>query len=487
VPKSVIIKTTALTERSKLIWVYLFSTLFIAFNSYLIVKTHMWGAMIPLILFIVLLYFISLDKIVLLITFLTPLAINLESSEFGLGISIPTEPLMIGVLVFFLIKLLYEGKYDTRILRHPLTIAIVFYLVWMLFTSIKSEIPLVSFKFLFSKLWFIVPFYFFAILLFKKYSNIKLFSWLYLIPFLGVIFYTIINHSVRGFDEESGHWVMTPFYNDHTAYGAMLALFIPMLVVFSFNKKYNFNARLISFGFLIIFLVAIVLSYTRAAWISLAVSAVVFVIIIFRIKFRWVILTAAVLVISFFTFQQQILDRLEQNKESSSSNLTEHVRSIYNITSNASNLERINRWQSAIRMFQARPFWGWGPGTYQFMYAPFQMSQEKTIISTNAGDLGNAHSEYIGPLAETGVLGMLSVFLVFGMSIFYGLKVYRKADTREVKLIALAIVLGLISYYIHGFLNNFLDTDKASVPVWGFMAILIALDLYHSNKLKEKT
>lgn len=447
----------------------------------------MWGAMIPLVLFIVLLYFISLDKIVLLITFLTPLAINFESSEFGLGISIPTEPLMIGVLIFFLIKLLYEGKYDTRVLRHPLTVAIVFYLVWMLFTSIKSEIPLVSFKFLFSKLWFIVPFYFFAILMFKKYSNIKLFSWLYLIPFLGVIFYTIINHSVRGFDEESGHWVMTPFYNDHTAYGALLALFIPMLAVFSFNKKYNFSARLISFGFLFVFLVAIVLSYSRAAWISLAVSAVVFIIIILRIKFRWVFITAAVLVISFFTFQQQILDRLEQNKESSSSNLTEHVRSIYNITSNASNLERINRWQSAIRMFRARPFWGWGPGTYQFMYAPFQMSQEKTLISTNAGDLGNAHSEYIGPLAETGVLGMFSILLVFGMSIYYGLKVYRKADSREVQLIALAIVLGLISYYIHGFLNNFLDTDKASVPVWGFMAILIALDLYHCNKLKEKT
>ena len=63
----------------------------------------------------------------------------------------------------------------------------------------------------------------------------------------------------------------------------------------------------------------------------------------------------------------------------------------------------------------------------------------------------------------------------------------KKADSKEVKLIALAIVLGLISYYVHGFLNNFLDSDKASVPVWGFMAILVALDLYHSNKLEENT
>ncbi len=442
----------------------------------------MWGALVPLAIFIVLLYFISLDKIVLLITFLTPLAINFQDMELGFGISIPTEPLMIGVLIFFIVKLLYEGKYDNKILRHPLTVAILFYLIWMFFTSITSEIPMVSFKSLLSKLWFIVPFYFFAILMFKKYTNIKLFVWLYAIPFLGVIFYTLINHSIRGFDEESGHWVMTPFYNDHTAYGAILALFLPLLFMFSINKKYNFSTRVVSFVFFFIFALAIVLSYSRAAWISLAVSLVVFIIVLFKIKFRWVVMTLVILFSLFFTFQQQILDRLEQNQQDSSANLTEHVRSIYNISSNASNLERINRWQSAIRMFHERPFWGWGPGTYQFLYAPFQMSQEKTIISTNAGDLGNAHSEYIGPLAESGILGMLSVMIVFCLAVYYGLKVYRKASDIEVKMISLAIVLGLISYFIHGFLNNFLDSDKAAVPVWGFMAIIIALDLYHSNK-----
>ena len=39
--------------------------------------------------------------------------------------------------------------------------------------------------------------------------------------------------------------------------------------------------------------------------------------------------------------------------------------------------------------------------------------------------------------------------------------------------------MGLITYYFHGTMNNFLDTDKASVPFWGFVAILVALDLYY--------
>ncbi len=41
----------------------------------------------------------------------------------------------------------------------------------------------------------------------------------------------------------------------------------------------------------------------------------------------------------------------------------------------------------------------------------------------------------------------------------------------------LAIIISLSSYFIHGFFNNFLDTDKASVPVWIAVAILIGFDL----------
>ncbi len=476
-----------MTERSKLIWVYLFSTLFIVFNTYLIVNNYLWGALIPVILFVILMYFVSLDKIILLITFLTPLAVNFSSLEMGIGISIPTEPLMVGVLIFFFIKILHEGKYDITILKHPLTIALLFNLTWMFLTCVTSEMPWVSFKYLLSRLWFVIPFYFFAIILFKKYSNIKLFIWLYIIPLLGIIFYTLYNHSIRGFDEESGHWVMTPFYNDHTAYGAVLSIFVPILFGFSINKNYTVSSRIVSFTFFVFFIVALVLSYSRAAWISLAVGLVVFILVLLKIKFRWILLSLAVFIGLFYAFQNQILDKLEKNKQDSSENFVEHIKSIYNISSDASNLERINRWQSAIRMFHERPFWGWGPGTYQFLYAPYQMSKEKTIISTNAGDLGNAHSEYIGPLAESGLLGMLSVFAIFILSIYYGLRVYKKAVTHEIKIISLGIVIGLISYYIHGFLNNFLDSDKASVPVWGFIAILVALDLFHNNKTEEKS
>jgi hypothetical protein len=42
-------------------------------------------------------------------------------------------------------------------------------------------------------------------------------------------------------------------------------------------------------------------------------------------------------------------------------------------------------------------------------------------------------------------------------------------------------MLGLVSYYFHGLMNNYSEYDKISVPWWGFLAILVSLDLYHNK------
>ena len=179
-----------------------------------------------------------------------------------------------------------------------------------------------------------------------------------------------------------------------------------------------------------------------------------------------------------------IVMKLEKNRQDTSSNLEEHLQSISNISTDASNLERINRWHSAFRMFAERPIFGWGPGTYSFEYAPFQLSNEKTIISTNSGELGNAHSEYIGPLSESGILGGVSFLLIFIAILWTGWRLWYKLPKGATRGLITAVFLGLLTYFIHGSMNNFLDTDKASVPFWGFAAILVAADLWYTGKEK---
>ena len=37
------------------------------------------------------------------------------------------------------------------------------------------------------------------------------------------------------------------------------------------------------------------------------------------------------------------------------------------------------------------------------------------------------------------------------------------------------IIVSLATYFAHGILNNYLDTDKASILVWGLMSLFICL------------
>jgi O-antigen ligase len=156
-----------------------------------------------------------------------------------------------------------------------------------------------------------------------------------------------------------------------------------------------------------------------------------------------------------------------------------------NISTDASNLERINRWKSAIRMFEKRPVMGWGPGTYMFLYAPFQHSEDRTIISTNAADLGNAHSEYLGLLSEAGFIGSLSFILIIILTLSTAFKLYFRTKNDATKKITLFLILGLITYYVHGFLNNFLDYDKIALLFWSFTAIIVALDIQDKESLSK--
>jgi putative inorganic carbon (hco3(-)) transporter len=470
-----------LTDSLKLKWIYGLSGLFIALNCIFIAKEFYWFSLVPAALLIVLTALLAIDKLLLFIVFCTPLSINLQDLDVGIGLSLPTEPIMFGIMLLFILRLLHEGKFDSKVMRHPVTIAIIINLVWISVTCITSEMPVVSFKFLVSRLWFIICFYFLGTQLFKNLANVRRFVWLYMLPFTAVIFYTIYQHSLFGFSQEAANWVMSPFYNDHTAYGAMLAMFYPLLIFFMFNRRFSISSRMTAGIFFVIFTVALIFSYTRAAYVSLFAAAILYFVYLLRIRLGVILFGAAAVGIFLFSFGNELLMKLEKNRQDASDDFAKHLQSVSNISSDASNLERLNRWNSAFRMFEERPFFGWGPGTYAFVYAPFQMSADKTIISTNAGDKGNAHSEYIGPLSESGVLGMLTFLLVAGTVIWTGSRLYHRLKDKEMKNLVLAVLLGLITYLVHGLLNNFLDTDKASVPFWGFVAMLVVIDIYHSR------
>ena len=446
-----------------------------------------WLALIPIVLIFAWLAFKRMDLLIVSLMTFVPLSLNLEDLEIGgIGIYLPTEPILAGILVLFCLRSVRGWPVDARILKHPLARWTVGWLMWIFLTSLASEMPVVSFKFLLARLWFVVGFMWVlghVILLnpLRKHQLILA----YAIPLCAVIVYTFVRHAEFGFEKDAGHWVMKPFYKDHTSYGAVLAMIIPPVIALSTWKRFSAFVKVSLAGILVILVVGLVLSYTRAAWVSLAAVMALWALIKlgFRLK---TLLTIGLVLLAFGWFARDaLLIQLERNRQDSSDDLTEHVESISNVSSDASNLERLNRWNAALALFRERPVFGWGGGTYQFVYAPFQRSDDRTIISTNNADGGNAHSEYLGPLAEQGVPGLLFVLGLLGFCLHLGFRLNRKLKTSEDRTLAMGVFLGLMTYFVHGILNNYLDTDKASALFWGFFAMLLVWDLSISEADKE--
>jgi len=447
-------------------------------NGYSIVRESPVIQLITIAMVGLYIVFFHADWAMYLIALSTPFSVILNVKDVQLGLSLPSEALMIMVTLIFFARILYDLRIDRTFLKSPISIAILIYLGWMLLTCLTSERPVVSLKFFASKLWFITSCYwFFMQMVNDDLKNAVRYFNCYAIGLAIIVCITTYKHAISGFDEHYAHWVMTPFYNDHTAYGAALAFMLPLSVGFFFLPDNNLKNRIFYLLISLILATGLYLSYSRAAWISLMMSIGVLVILKLRIKLSWLVSGGLIVGALLFFYADDILYKMSRNSQDSSGNFVEHIQSMSNISTDASNTERINRWVAAFGMIQERPVFGWGPGTYQFEYAPFQHGYYRTVISTDFGDGGNAHSEYIGPCAETGIPGAITVFVLVFMFLYCGIKTYIYSDDKTLRILSLCMTLALVSYYTHGVFNNFLDTDKLSVLVWAAMAVISVCDV----------
>ncbi|MBM3170672.1 MAG: O-antigen ligase family protein [Bacteroidetes bacterium] len=449
-----------------------------AIQAACVASEFFWFMALPLILVLIIWLFTSLDKFFLFTVFITPLSLEVKEMDLGMAISLPAEGLILLLTLLFYAKWWLERSVSKEFWRHPATVVVLTHLAWMLVASLFSTLPLASFKVLATRIWFITAFYFIGVQLFKQQKQMLRFFGAYLLPLCGVVVYTLIRHSQFGFAKQPAHWVMTPFYNDHTHYGAILAMFLPFSFAVLFRKKMNEFLRLAMFLIFGIMVLGFVLSISRAAWLSIILALGMFAVIRLRIPFKLILGTILSIGIALFSFQTELMMALEKNKQESSGDLVKHFKSASNISSDASNVERILRWKCAFRMFEEKPVFGFGPGTYAQKYAPYQRSTELTVISTNFGSLGTAHSEYFLALSEQGFLGALSFIALAIVFISTGIRVVQRPELeRDELILSYAALLGLSTYFIHAVLNNFLDSDEASVPFWAMGAILVAMDL----------
>lgn len=410
-----------------------------------------------------------------LLAFCIPLSTSQELIN-GSNLSLPSEMIAFLLSAFFILKIFTGSKIPLHFLKHPLTLFIMLDLVWLFISSVTSELPLVSFKRFLIRFTYSLSFYYFIYELIKSdQKNIKRIIYLHLAGLLTVALYTLYQQATSGFVMMGSQLLSRPFYFDHTIYGAALVFFIPFLFS-QWPALKTLRLKWLSASFFLILLPAAYFSYSRAAWISLIIALVVYYLLLQQINKKLIFTLIGLFAVVYLFNGNKINNYFTATREISHTNdVAMHLKSVSNITTDVSNKERINRWKCAIRMFQHKPLFGFGPGTYQFSYGPFQLRSELTRISTFTGNKGHAHSEYLNYLSETGLPGLLIFIGLVFTAIKTALRIIRKKT--EDKILTLGIFCGVLTYIIHAFFNGFLEFDKIAFPFFSSLAALCYLDL----------
>ena len=409
---------------------------------------------------------------------------------FNSMIRFPGEPLIMIASITLIIEILNQPLKEFNNSLHKEFLWVLPLLLAFIVSIPFSEMLFVSVKFSFINVLYISVFLVFLSRHLAK--NPGLFSRLLLIYGVGIIivavwgFYRLWQWE---FNPVVMRGIFQPFFKDHTIFGASSAILAAIFLVSGF-KKFNIYNRLILWLLTIAFISLVLFSTSRAAFLSLLFMLSFLFAMILKIRILHLAVAFAVLSITAWFFRGGINERLsgiDTISYDEHAGFLERQESVANITTDVSNVERLNRWVSALRMFKQRPLTGFGPGTYQFTYIPYQEPDLMNRLSvTNPldppeGSGGTAHSEYLLALSEMGILGLIGWIVLLGRWIFIAFEKSRNHPNRWLIIAALA---GLSTYIFHANFNNFLTTDKFAFLFWGTAAWLVT-NLYGTEKKPE--
>jgi O-antigen ligase len=411
--------------------------------------------------------------------FLVPFSVGISNK--AITVVAPSEPMAALLLIAIIATIITRPVFDKKILLHPITWLLVLDVVWMICSTLFSEFYSFSIKRVIARSSFLFIFYLFAAQWMTKKENLMKFFLLYAAGLIIPIIYTEYKHSLYSFNPKAVYELSLPLYADHTIYGACLAYVLPFALILAFNArsfKLSKAFRIFAWVLLIVLFAAEILAFSRAAWLSLLVAFLMYVFLKLKLRFTHFMALLGLAALLLYIYQDPLYERAKRNENvSNKGEIGEHIMSVGNLNTDASNLERINRWACAYRMFEDRPYTGFGPGTYQFVYGPYQSIYEMTYISTTAGDKGNAHSEPLTYLCETGLPGFILYFVWILATIAIAIKAYYRAQDNLVKHMILAALLGLITFFFHGMVNSFIDQIKMASLVFGSIAMIVVGDI----------
>lgn len=414
-----------------------------------------------------------------------PLSIEYSFSN-SLATDLPDEPLMIGMMLVTLLFILSNYKsLPTGFFANFLIVALGIHLFWIFFSAVGSVNFTVSLKVFLAKMWYVFSFCLLTAMVLKTKEDLKKAFWCLFIPLTVLIIIIIIRHAMQGFSFEEINKPMAPFFRNHVNYAAMVSIVFPLILwARGQYAKGSFTRRLLSASVLL-YILAIYLSYTRTCYIALALLVPVYYVIKYRamkpaLLFAGIGITA--LMFYLFTDNRYMKFAPEFQETIIHDQFGEHLSSTFE-GKDVSSMERVYRWVAATRMFQDHPYMGFGPGNFYPYYKGYTVTAFETYVSDNP-ERSTAHNYALLLLTEQGAIG-LGIFLFLTIVIFiYGENVYYRVKPED-RPTVMMLLLMLAMVYVNLTLSDMLETDKVGPFFFIGIALLAATDIRSRRPLLE--
>lgn len=428
----------------------------------------------------------SLSLIYLLLIVLLP-----WSSEIGSGNSFstdfPDEPFMLLAAALFIAFLSYNnGKLKSVEWHHPLIWLVALHIVWIIFTAAASTHFIISMKYMLAKSWYVIAFLLFPLLILQNKKQIKLMVLVLFGSLLTVTLVIMARHASDDFLFIHINDAVTPFFRNHVNYSAMLVCSLPVgVAMFRLASPGSGYKKWISVAILLI-LVALILAFSRGAWLALLTGMVAYLLLKRRIL--WQAFVAFVFITFATVFWLKTNNRYlgfahDYKTTIFHTDFREHITATYQLK-DVSTAERFNRWIAAVKMIPEHPLVGVGPGTFSSNYKPYTIPAFKTWVSDNK-EQSTVHNYFLLLITEQGWPGLI-FFLLLLTAIFYYAQhlFYRLRDPfyKEMVMTVSSIMVMIITL---NFLSDLIETDKIGSLFFTCIALLIIADRQLKNGSKS--
>jgi putative inorganic carbon (HCO3(-)) transporter len=197
-------------------------------------------------------------------------------------------------------------------------------------------------------------------------------------------------------------------------------------------------------------LAALVMSWSRGAWLGMACAVVLMAIAVLARRGRAVMLAALTAALLVYVLLAGGLSLVPPSIVQRFSDFVPYVsvadvRGVEITDANFAVLERMAHWQSALDMWTDHPWLGVGIGNYEPVYARYALPLWPL-------PLGHAHNYYLNIAAEAGVLGLLSYLFLWSVALVGAWKATRRATGWY-----WGIALGVLGVLTHLSVHNFFD------------------------------